>query len=410
MKYCITIILNIVLPVFLVAQTTNTKQLATQADCKLATTISVYKSFKYGPVMAPDGFGQVQEITSNNNQSTSAFAKEHNSAWYILKCAKDADLNFKIIPIDASNDYDFLLYKITDSLYCNNIKSKKLLPVRGNLSRVNLSNKGITGLDVSAKNEFSKAGPGIQFSKQITIKKGEQYLLVIDNVYDNGKGFFIDFELTTIKEIKGEVINENNEPIVAEVSLSDNTGNIIASTKSDKQGHYVIKTVLDESKTYQLTIVNDKSFFETLPIYPKVKPVLLKTQLQTLKIGNKYKVGQINFLPNSDVPLTNAQVSINNLVELMKRNPKLEIIIEGHVNGVDARGLLEVEETERHNKLSVARAEKIAGYLTEAGIHSTRFSTIGYGSNQMLFPKAVTDKEQSANRRVEVKITALNED
>ena len=95
MKFCITIILNIVLPVFLVAQTTNTKQLTTQADCKLATTISVYKSFKYGPVMAPDGFGQVQEITTNNKLSTSAFAKEHNSAWYILKCAKDADLNFK---------------------------------------------------------------------------------------------------------------------------------------------------------------------------------------------------------------------------------------------------------------------------------------------------------------------------
>ncbi len=410
MKFCITLLLNIVLPSFLFAQTTNTKQLPAKADCKLATTISVYKSHRYGPVIAPKGFGEVQEITTNNKLSTSAFAKEHNSAWYMLKCGKDGDLNFKIIPIDASNDYDFLLYKITDSFYCNNIKSKKLLPIRSNLSRVNLSNKGITGLDASAKNEFSKAGPGAQFSKQIKIKKGEQYLLVVDNVYDIGKGFFIDFELATIKVIKGEVTNENAEPVVADVSLSDKAGNIIATTKSDKLGQYILKHAIDENQTYQLTIVNEKSFFETITINPKAKPVLLKTQLQTLKKGNKYKVGQINFLPNSDVPLTEAQTSINNLVELMKRNPKLEIIIEGHVNGVDASGNLEVDETEMHIKLSIERAEKIASYLTEAGIQSSRFSTVGYGSKQMLFPKAITEKEQSANRRVEIKITALNED
>jgi outer membrane protein OmpA-like peptidoglycan-associated protein len=54
--------------------------------------------------------------------------------------------------------------------------------------------------------------------------------------------------------------------------------------------------------------------------------------------------------------------------------------------------------------LSQQRAETVFSYLVQNGIDSLRMSTVGYKNNQMLFPNAVTGKEQEQNRRVEIKI------
>jgi flagellar motor protein MotB len=52
------------------------------------------------------------------------------------------------------------------------------------------------------------------------------------------------------------------------------------------------------------------------------------------------------------------------------------------------------------------RARTIYEQLIERGIDSKRLVFKGYGNTEMLFPRAKNDEEESANRRVEIKIMA----
>lgn len=386
------------------AQTPTKYNKTPQSDCATATKLSVYKSFRYATVASPQDFGQVQEINAKVNNLV--FAQEHHSAWYVLTFSKSGDFTFKINPIDSSNDYDFLVYKITDSLYCNQIKSNTIKPVRNNLSRNNITTKGVTGLSIGAQNAFSKPGPGNQFSQFITVTKGDKYVLVIDNVYKNGNGFSIDFELSNSIHIKGEVKDDNGKPLVAKVILIDSLGNTINETQSSANGIYEMKATVQENKNYQLFISGKNTFFETIPIKGNQPNRELKTTLPVLQKDKTYKLEQINFEPNSAEPLQEAYPAIQNLVRLMTLNPELEIVIEGHVNGTTNTGILLTSEADikRHEEIALARAHKVASFLKAAKVRESRYEVKGFGARQMLFPKARTLEEQKANRRVEIRI------
>ncbi len=404
MKSKTILFVALILSQVLWAQTRNTFTKTPQSDCNAAVRLPIYKSFRYGAVAAPNSFGNVQEITST--QSGLTFAKEHHTAWYVLNFSKGGDFTFKINPIDSTNDYDFLLYKVSDSLYCNQIKNQKTNPVRNNLSRNNLKTKGVTGLRIDATNAYSKPGPGAQFSKNINVQKGEQYVLLIDNVYKNGNGFSIDFELNNAISIKGEVKDDNGKPLVAKVILTDSLGNIITETQSSTNGNYEMTAMVQENKNYQLFISGKNTFFETVPIKGNQPNRELKTTLPVLKKDKTYKLEQINFEPNSAEPLQEAYPAIQNLVRLMTLNPELEITIEGHVNGTTNTGVLLTSEADvkRHEEIALARAHKVASFLKAANVDDSRYEVKGFGSRQMLFPNARTLAEQKANRRVEIRI------
>lgn len=404
MKETVYLLVSILLCQLVWSQTPTKHNKIPQSDCATAIKLPIYKSFNYANVAAPQGFGETQEINVKGNSLV--FTQEHHSAWYVLNFSKGGDFTFKINPIDSSNDYDFLVYKITDSLFCNQIKSNQIKPIRNNLSRNNTKNKGITGLSIDAQNAFSKPGPGNQFSQYLTVNKGDKYVLVIDNVYKNGNGLSIDFELSSAINIKGEVKDDNGKPIVAKVILTDSLGNVISETQSTTNGVYEMKALVQQDKNYQLFISGKNTFFETIPIKGNQPNRELKTTLPVLKKDKTYKLEQINFEPNSAEPLHEAYPAIQNLVRLMTLNPELEIVIEGHVNGTTSTGVLLTSEydVKRHEEIAMARANKVASFLKAAKVDSSRYEVKGFGSRQMLFPKAKTLEEQKANRRVEIRI------
>lgn len=83
---------------------------------------------------------------------------------------------------------------------------------------------------------------------------------------------------------------------------------------------------------------------------------------------------------------------LNELVELLKQSPKLELIIEGHAS---SDGSISYNQ-----RLSEERAESVKQFLIEKGVRETRLSTIGYGEKR---PKSNnnTKEGRSINRRVE---------
>jgi outer membrane protein OmpA-like peptidoglycan-associated protein len=89
---------------------------------------------------------------------------------------------------------------------------------------------------------------------------------------------------------------------------------------------------------------------------------------------------------------------------VMKKNPTLEIAVEGHIccNKDSTDGL---DIGTRTLNLSVNRAKEICNYLWQNGIASNRLQYKGFAHQNPLVPyPEKTEEERTKNRRVEIKI------
>lgn len=387
------------------AQSSEKPTFGVASDCEKAVDIEINRNKIFGPTAAPFGFGTVQEITAKKNL---LFEKEHYTAWYRLLIERDGELVFEVVPTNPKDDYDFIVYKYDEAL-CKNIMSPSLVPLRSNLSRVDKSIQGISGLMANVKNTSVGMGIGNAYCKSITVKNGEKYMLVLDNVYPNGEGHTIYFNFLKQVEIKGKVVDSNNEPVEAEVSLSDNFGNVVEKINSDKDGQYDMKTSMKEGVNYNLSMNSPKTFIanKTLNVNGSKDGVFdfVNTVLPVLKEGAKYNLGNITFYGDLPDLMPASYPSAESLYELLSKNKKLVIQIEGHVN----KGTVKNEKDELFNQqLSEQRALTIYNYLVKKGISKNRLSTVGLSASQMVYPVPQTLLEQEANRRVEIKITSMN--
>jgi outer membrane protein OmpA-like peptidoglycan-associated protein len=371
-------------------------------DCENAREFNLAAKYKINKTIAPKGHGKKNEISSAKQNSKYTFEKEHNSSWYKLNITISGTLTFSIIPNKHDDDYDFMLFKkATNTIFCDSIIKYKISPVRACISRNKDEIKGVTGLKNSSSQEFVKKGVASSFAKSIDVKKGEIYYLVLDNVYENGEGHSIEFEINSLIIIKGVVTDEQNIPIVAEISITNQKGDTVSLQKTDLNGAYNLKTYINKFQTYNLNFYNDKSFSYTKNFTYKdsIELKSLNTILPLLKKGKKHSVGAINFYGGSSQYLPSAMPSINNLLKLLKKNPSLKIVIIGHSNG---RGGMTKEKIIEFTK---KRANSIKSYLVLNGIEDNRIEIDGRGDNEMLFqlPQA-TEKQQEENRRVEISV------
>jgi len=230
--------------------------------------------------------------------------------------------------------------------------------------------------------------------------------------------------LPTQKEvvINGIVVDETNKPLIAEITLSDKTGNEIATTTSDANGKYQVKTVLNKKEDYSLTYYNDGSFIASRKInlsQPKFPFRNLKTILPQLKGGTKYILENLNFFGDTSQLIAASLPSLQALYKLMKKNKTLVIRIEGHVNYPNSRPNPKKRSdylstrywppefktrAEVNQWLSEERAKMVMNYLIEKGIDPKRVSSIGFSNSQMLFPNAVSESQGAQNRRVEINV------
>lgn len=376
-------------------------------DCEDAVPLTIAKASHYGPTQPPHGFGALQEISTPDKKSEISFAEEHNSAWYLLNIKIDGELEFEIIPVDTTDDYDFLLYEYKDSSFCDKLLKKMIIPTRSNISN-NSHRNGVTGLSVSATQEYHGQGPGDPFSKMITVHKGEKYMLVLDNVTPSGKGHTINFYNIKRVVLKGTVLDEENKPVIANVKLTDIKGATVAQTSSDATGNYAMQTELQEHIDYNLTISNDSMFIGTRVINTNQLGTEktfteIKTVLPKLKKGAKYPLGNINFYPGAATLLPQSMPAVEALLHLMLANKHMTILIEGHVNAV---GVGDVTGPMLQD-LSEERAATVKNYLSTKGIDARRMQTVGMAGRHMLYPNAETEEQMSANRRVEIKVISV---
>ncbi len=374
----------------------------TDAKCNCIDTKTIVvnntKLIKHNKAPNCGGNNGIKASSKNNHF---AFEKEHSTNWYKVIFKVDGNFCFTLKPFKKDDDYDFMLYKSIPD-FCDSLKAGKVKALRANISRDKEDIEGYTGMNSTSKKEFVKQGVGDAYCKSLAVKKGEEYYLILDNVYKNGQGFDLEIFFETQVNINGQVVDEENKPIKAEVTINNSRGNQVAKVFSDSlTGNYKFNLSLKDNQQFTLNYYKDNSFFYTRTFKSNDTTLLkpINQILPKLKKGSKYSVGTINFDPDADTYILVSVPAIKNLLKLMQKNTDLNITIVGHTNGCGQSGYKGGVKG-----LSEGRAKKIKNYLTENKIEAKRITTLGKDCQEMIYPDDGPFWQQEANRRVEIMV------
>lgn len=135
---------------------------------------------------------------------------------------------------------------------------------------------------------------------------------------------------------------------------------------------------------------------EFATIYDFVKDTETKT-------GDSLVLKNLNFIGGRHYPIQSSFATLEELLQVMRDIPSLNIEIQGHicceVNGGDG-----VDTDTGTRDLSIQRAKFVYDYLKGNGIGPDRMLYTGFGSSRKLFVQELNEAQQLANRRVEIKI------
>lgn len=111
-------------------------------------------------------------------------------------------------------------------------------------------------------------------------------------------------------------------------------------------------------------------------------------------------LNNLNFEGGRHILLPSALPTLNEVLEVMKNNPTLQVEIRGHICCAEiTEDGLDIDTGEK--VLSRNRAHEIYLFLINNGISSGRLSYKGMGASKKIITEEITDKDRETNRRVE---------
>jgi OmpA-OmpF porin, OOP family len=116
----------------------------------------------------------------------------------------------------------------------------------------------------------------------------------------------------------------------------------------------------------------------------------LEIKLKPFKKGSRETLNNIFFEFNSAELTNESTTELKGLVQLLRQNPTLQIVIEGHTD--------EIGSTPSNQLLSEKRAKSVVNYLVKKGIAPNRLNAIGKGKSE---PVIATGQAEQVNRRIE---------
>lgn len=152
-----------------------------------------------------------------------------------------------------------------------------------------------------------------------------------------------------------------------------------------------------ESVNYAYYYLDDVVVKKVPPILPIPVPEDDLTRLP-LEAGKTFQLKNVFFEFDKSELLPRSYFELDKLVGILRSNPAMVIVIEGHT---DDRGRSGYNHT-----LSTRRARAVRDYLMQQGIDAGRVGHQGYGSTQPLDSNQ-TDAGRARNRRVAFRIIEL---
>jgi len=118
--------------------------------------------------------------------------------------------------------------------------------------------------------------------------------------------------------------------------------------------------------------------------------------LHPLVKGESIVINTIYFDPDSYKLKEESHIALDRIVEILKQNPALKILIKGHVAKVPDSKI-------DPQWLSRKRAEEVKNYFVKKNISSSRLKTKGFGSSRPIGDNN-TEEGRKQNRRTEFEI------
>lgn len=208
----------------------------------------------------------------------------------------------------------------------------------------------------------------------------------------------VDYDKTVsdgTTRIWGKVMNaKTNAPVEGAVILFNASKPSQASTSDD--GGFSIYLAGVEEYSVKVEAPGYIGEFERLDLKTQVMTDLeMNFRLQPVEIGTTINLKSVLFERSKPVLLTSSYDELDMVVDFMKQNPKVEILLLGHT---DNQG--------RHDanmKLSRERVNKVKDYLVSKGIAENRITGKGLGGTKPIADNNA-EETRALNRRVEFTI------
>lgn len=237
---------------------------------------------------------------------------------------------------------------------------------------------------------------------------GDKAYIAKQNTEDNRNDFDIytfalpeKYKPAKVTYIKGIITNaKTNQPLKASVKLSDiEKSEQVASLSSDeKNGDFLMTVVAD--KEYGFNVIKDgyaiySQNYQFSANEKSTEPEKVEIKLMPLESGTKFELRNVFFETGKFELKSTSTNELNYIVEILKSNPSLKILVAGHTDNVG---------NEVNNKLlSENRANAVMKFLIEKGIAADRLTAKGFGSIKPLTTND-TEEGKAKNRRTEIEI------
>lgn len=198
--------------------------------------------------------------------------------------------------------------------------------------------------------------------------------------------------------VKGKVTNEKGEEIAgSQVGLKSLQTNELTEGMVDSySGDYAVAVPVKQDERFLLTVKKDDHFFNSKYIQPEIDiydpPTTVNLKIGLVEANKPIRLDNVNFEVNSFELDDISKLNINQLVEFMKANTDVKIILHGHTDNSGT--------TEYNIQLSEQRVEEVKNFMCSQGISSSRVSYKGFGEKVPLATN-LTKKGRAINRRVE---------
>ncbi|WP_018344726.1 OmpA family protein [Cytophaga aurantiaca] len=202
--------------------------------------------------------------------------------------------------------------------------------------------------------------------------------------------------------IKGVIKDaDTGLPIVTSIQLTDANGELVAVVQANDKGMYSFVVHNAAATQYTLSAEKDGYGFvnKTFNVPGQTSSAQEITQnlaLKKLAVGNIYVLRNIYFDFDKATLKQASNKELNNLLQLLEKNPGMQIEISGHT---DSKG-----SDEYNRVLSKRRAQAVVNWLVSKGISKDRLSYEGYGETRPLASNDDEEDGRELNRRTEFKI------
>ncbi|MCB9170389.1 MAG: OmpA family protein [Flavobacteriales bacterium] len=358
------------------------------------------------------GFGNTLEIRENPIDDKEWFEREHHTTWYRFRAPVTTTLTFDIIPDNPEDDIDFLLFEGAITDICDKIANKRVHPLRSNISRNDIALGSRCGLRKDAPDEYVRSGVGSSYSKAIDVQAGELFYLVIDYQDRPLAGYTIHFHYDPapppVEEHEEDKSDEQHlvidvidarsgTPIDADLTIDGMVFDKVVEAKG--KDHYEYD--MDMYRNLRIGCVRKGYMFYTTKVKGNTDPeVKVEVKLTPIQPGEHVVLEDIRFVGNDTKILRSSEAALLLLLRFLQENPKVKIMIEGHVNGPTFKNKKEFIE------LSTARAKSVYDFLLVNDIVPERLDFTGLGNSQMIYPEPKNKEQSEANRRVEIKVVS----